>query len=65
MLSFFPGDVLDEILYLIESVSEGFPTFLFQYNPGDHKPVPSAVNRYFTLQLYDMLLLNYHLLSVT
>ena len=24
MLSFFPGDVLDEILNLIESVSEGF-----------------------------------------
>ena len=28
MLSFFPRDVLDEILNLIESVSEGFlPTF--------------------------------------
>ena len=26
MLSFFPRDVLDEILNLIESVSEGFPT---------------------------------------
>ena len=26
MLSFFPRDVLDEILDLIESVSEGFPT---------------------------------------
>ena len=27
MLSFFPRDVLDEILNLIESVSEGFPTY--------------------------------------
>ena len=26
MLSFFPRDVLDEILNLIESVSEGFPS---------------------------------------
>ena len=26
MLAFFPRDVLDEILDLIESVSEGFPT---------------------------------------
>ena len=26
MLSFFPRDVLDEILNLIESVSEGLPT---------------------------------------
>ena len=27
MLSFFPRDILDEILNLIESVSEGFPTY--------------------------------------
>ena len=27
MLSFFTRDVLDEILILIESVSEGFPTY--------------------------------------
>ena len=27
MLSFFPLDVLDEIWDLIESVSEGFPTY--------------------------------------
>ena len=27
MLSFFPRDVLDEILDLIESVSEGFPAY--------------------------------------
>ena len=29
MLSFFPRDDLDEILNLIESVSEGFPTYSF------------------------------------
>ena len=27
MLSFFPRDVLEEVLDLIESVSEGFPTY--------------------------------------
>ena len=27
MLSFFPRDVLDEILNFIESVSEGFPSY--------------------------------------
>ena len=29
MLSFLPRDVLDEILDLIESVSEGFPTYFY------------------------------------
>ena len=29
VLSFFPRDVLDEILDLIESVSEGFPTYSY------------------------------------
>ena len=31
MLSFFPRDVLDEILNLIESVSEGFSFLLLYY----------------------------------
>ena len=31
MLSFFPRDVLDEILDLIESVSEGLPTYRVCY----------------------------------
>ena len=31
MLSFFPRDVLDEILNLIESVSEGFPSYSFMF----------------------------------
>ena len=30
MLSFFPRDILDEILNLIESVSEGFPSYSFK-----------------------------------
>ena len=30
VLSFFPRDVLDEILNLIESVSEGFPSYSFE-----------------------------------
>ena len=32
MLSFFPRGVLDEILNLIESVSEGFPSYSAIYN---------------------------------
>ena len=31
MLSFFPRGVLDEILNLIESVSEGFPSYSFSF----------------------------------
>ena len=31
MLSFFPRGVLDEILNLIESVSEGFPSYSLNY----------------------------------
>ena len=34
MLSFFPRDVLDEILNLIESVSEGFPSYSFSPRRG-------------------------------
>ena len=32
VLSFFPRDVLDEILNLIESVSEDFPSYSFRIN---------------------------------
>ena len=35
MLSFFPRDVLDEILDAIESVSEGFPTY---FRPAISQP---------------------------
>ena len=34
MLSIFQRDVLYEILNLIESVSEGFPTYSFIYLPS-------------------------------
>ena len=36
VLSFFPRDVLDEILKLIESVSEDFPSYSF--NPKLQRP---------------------------
>ena len=32
VLSFFPRDVLDEILKLIESVSEDFPSYSYDKN---------------------------------
>ena len=32
VLSFFPRDVLDEILNLIESVSEDFPSYSYRVN---------------------------------
>ena len=35
VLSFFPRDVLDEILNLIESVSEDFPSYSFIYTYCD------------------------------
>ena len=53
MLSFFPRDVLDEILNLIESVSEGFPSYsltvahsfltralISKFFPELHRPLP-------------------------
>ena len=32
VLSFFPRDVLDEILNLIESVSEDFPSYSYKHS---------------------------------
>ena len=37
MLSFFPRGVLDEILKLIESVSDGFPSYSFRLNDGKYR----------------------------
>ena len=34
VLSFFPRDVLDEILNLIESVSEDFPSYSIKLQTG-------------------------------
>ena len=42
VLSFFPRDVLDEILNLIESVSEDFPSYSLTYPTVCH-----AVAQYF------------------
>ena len=36
VLSFFPRDVLDEILNLIESVSEDFPSYSLVTEPTAH-----------------------------
>ena len=36
VLSFFPRDVLDEILNLIESVSEDFPSYSYRF-PRIHR----------------------------
>ena len=41
MLSFFPRDVLDGIFNLIESVSEGFPTYSFSINESPPKSYSS------------------------
>ena len=40
VLSFFPQDVLDEILNLIGSVSEGFPSYSF--NSGKQRNTANA-----------------------
>ena len=45
VLSFFPRDVLDEILNLIESVSEGFPTYFRTCT------VVSIISRYFCVDI--------------
>ena len=44
VLSFFPRDVLDEILNLIESVSEGFPSYSF-LNSQTMKPMIELLKR--------------------
>ena len=40
MLSFFQRDVLDEILNLIESVSEGYPTYSLNQFCYNQKIIP-------------------------
>ena len=40
VLSFFPRDVLDEILNLIESVSEDFPSYLAILVEGHLSNIP-------------------------
>ena len=43
MLSFFPRDVLDEILNFIESVSEGFPSYSFIESVSEAFPTYSYI----------------------
>ena len=45
MLSFFPRDVLDEILNLIESVSEGFPTYSYGNRQYSKIPLKSYMTK--------------------
>ena len=49
MLSFFRRDVLDEILDLIESVSEGFP--IYSFIKVSHRGVPRTVKRFVNLRV--------------
>ena len=62
VLSFFPRDVLDEILNLIESVSEDFPSyfcmgksenFMLFGNCGSHRPQTSL-----NIQIKELMKLN-------
>ena len=44
VLSFFPRDVLDEILNLIGSVSEGFPSYSFIERNGKYVSINEKTN---------------------
>ena len=54
MLSFFPRGVLDEILNLIESVSEDFPSYSCKFNSflEVHVPNKEPVLRHHNLLTY-------------
>ena len=58
MLSFFPRDVLDEIWDLIESVSEGFPTYSLTDNSIIY--VRSSRGIFVTTKNLDLLILQKH-----
>ena len=60
MLSFFPRDVLDEIWDLIESVSEGFPTYSRDIKENDYYFYASRKNVMLeTFFLYFMLTVSF------
>ena len=44
----FPRDVLDEILDLIESVSEGFPTYSYKDISSKFKSITSFLKMYYS-----------------
>ena len=63
VLSFFPRDVLDEILNLIGSVSEGFPSYFFIVSiyltdKGDVRASDMAASNTFEIRASDWLMLN-------
>ena len=60
VLSFFPRDVLDEILNLIGSVSEGFPSYSFIDLPSifRDKSVQSSIPNYFKTCEYQSFVIN-------
>ena len=45
VLSFFPRDVLDEILNLIESVSEDFPSYSYQVELTEYSMILSCLRQ--------------------
>ena len=51
MLSFFPRGVLDEILNLIESVSDGFPSYFNIAESDNHVKLSSVQLRKYILYL--------------
>ena len=52
MLSFFPRGVLDEILNLIELVSEGFPSYSFVKTVANRTAEMSTLRTFFSQYLY-------------
>ena len=53
---FFPRDVLDDILNLIESFSEGFPTYSFRdaHRRGKGSDPAQPQKKVFTLHILDV-----------
>ena len=55
-MSFFPRGVLDEILNLIESVSEGFPSYSYQR----YKDMNGQDEIFLVLEFIDVFMLTNH-----
>ena len=53
MLSFFPRDVLDEILNLIESISEGFPTYSCYLKGYSHNKIIILFSRRVAIRFHN------------
>ena len=66
VLSYFPRDVLDEILNLIESVSEDFPSYFYERNrvkvrstPGHNATRKRSVELTMHLGLHNIIMLQF------